>query len=223
MTLAVARSAALGSPNILNLGAATLTDSTLGAGGISLTLSTAEFAARVAGALVSRGEYAALTHSRYAGIELTTGPTTAQLETAFDGGVVTFSRDSHPTAPVHVKTGLSTWTNSNALADPSRPYLIYRQPKYVKTIHGIESDLTQWAEMFVIGQRPINDATRDAVVGEVQARLKEREDLGAIQAGWSVGIDQNPPPTDEDEFIALVINVSFARSLEQVYFTVTVG
>ena len=224
-TLATAetRSAALGSPNILNVGVGTITDLSLGSGQTSQTLGTAEFAARIAGALAARGEYQSLTHARFTGIELTVGPTLSESEEAFDAGVVTLSRDSHATAPVHIKTGLNTWTQADADSDPTRPYLIYRQPKYVRTIHGIESDLTQWAEENIIGTRVINDQTRDAVVAEVKRRLSDRESLGAIQSGWTVGIDQNPPPTEDDEFIALTISASFARALEQVYFTVSVG
>lgn len=223
LTTASSRSAALASPNILNVGVGTITDSTLGTGQTSQALGTSEFSARVAGALAARGEYQSLTHARFSGIELTVGATLSELESAFDDGIVALARDSHATAPVHIKTGLTTWTQSDADSDPTKPYLIYRQPKYVRTIHGIESDLTKWAEENIIGTRVINANTRDAVVGEVKARLAERETLGAIQAGWTVGIDQNPPPSDDDEFVAVVISASFARALEQVYFTVSVG
>ena len=220
---AATRSAALASPNLLNVGIGTITDSSLGAGQTELALSTSEFAARVAGALANRGEFQSLTHARFVGIELTIGATLTELESAFDSGVIALARDSHATAPVHIKTGLTTWTQSDADSDPTRPYLIYRQPKYVRTIHGIESDLTQWAEENIIGTQVINDNTRETVVGEVKSVLLDRQKAGAVQPGWTVGIDQNPPPSDDDEFIALVISVSFARALEQVYFTVSVS
>lgn len=223
LATATTRSEALASPNCLNVGIGTVTDSTLGTGGTSQALSTSEFAARVAGALAARGEYQSLTHARFVGIELTVGATLSELESAFDAGIIALARDSHATAPVHVKTGLTTWTQADADADPTKPYLIYRQPKYVRTIHGVESDLTRFAEENIIGVRVINDATRNAVVAEVKRRLAEREALGAVQSGWTVGIDQNPPPSDDDEFIALTISASFARALEQVYFTVSVG
>jgi hypothetical protein len=223
LATASTRSAALANPNIVNVGIGTLTDSTLGSGQTELAISTSEFAARVAGALASRGESQSLTHARFAGVEITVGPTLSELESAFDAGVLALSRDSHATAPVHVKTGLTTWTQTNATADPSKPYLIFRQPKYVRTIHGIETDLTRWAEEGIIGTQIINEQTREAVIGEVKTLLTERQSRGAIQAGWTVGIDQNPPPSDEDEFIALAISLSFARALEQVYFTVSVG
>jgi hypothetical protein len=220
---AATRSGGLASPNILNVGIGTITDSTLGSGQTELTLGTAQFCARVAGALAARGESQSLTHARFAGIELTVGATLSDLETAFDSGVIALARDSHSTAPVHIKTGLTTWTQTDADSTPSLPYLIYRQPKYVRTIHGIESDLTQWAEENIIGTQVINENTRETVVGHVKKVLLEREQTGSIQGGWTVGIDQNPPPSDDDEFIALVLAVSFARSLEQVYFTVSVS
>jgi len=223
LTDARLRSSALGSPNILNVGIGSVTDGTLGVDQTELTLSTSEFAARVAGALAARGEFQSLTHARFSGVELTSGATLSELEAAFDAGIVALGRDSHPVAPVHVKTGLTTWTRSDAAADPTKPYLIYRQPKFVRTIHGIETDLTRWAEENIIGRRVINEQTREAVVAEVKGQLLTRETSGVIQQGWTVGIDQNPPPTDDDEFIALTISASFARALEQVYFTVSVG
>jgi len=223
LATATTRSAACASPNVLNVGIGTVTDSSLGTGGTELSLATSEFSARVAGALAARGEYRSLTHARFTGIELTVGATLAELEDAFDAGIVALARDSHATAPVHVKTGLTTWTSTDAASDTARPYLVYRQPKYVRTIHGIESDLTSWAEETIVGQRVVNDQTREAVVAEAKRQLAQREQLGAIQPGWQVGIDQNPPPSDDDEFIALTISATFARALEQVYFTVSVG
>jgi hypothetical protein len=217
------RSGDLPSPNIVNVGGITVTDPTLATGGTEYTFGGSELVARVAGILAARGEFQSLTHARFAGLELTSGATLGDLEIAFDEGVVTLARDSHASAPVHIKTGLTTWTQTDADADATRPYLIYRQPKYVRTIHGIEADLTQWAEENIIGLRPINDKTREAIVGQVKRSLSDREALGAIQSGWSVQIDQDPPPSDDDEFIALAISVQFARSLEQVYFTVSVG
>jgi len=223
VSTAATRSGTLASPNIINVGVGTIRDLDLGADRTELDIGTAQLAPRIAGILAARGEHQSLTHARLAGVEIVVGATVSDLETAFDEGVVVLARDSHATAPVHVKTGLTTWTSSDADADASKPYLIYRQPKYVATMHGIGADLTRWAEENIIGQRPINEATRTALIAEVKSRLTEREASGSIQSGWSVSIDQDPPPTPEDEFIALAITVSFARSLEQVYFTVSVG
>lgn len=222
VSTAVDRSVDCANENILNVGVGTLTDATLGTGGTSQTLGTAEFAARVAGALVARGELRSLTYARFAGVELTAGATLSELETCFDGGVIAFARDSHIDAPVHIKAGLTTWTQDNADGEPTKPYLIYRQPKYVRTMHGIETDLTEWAEDGVLGGS-ITESTKDAVVGAAKQNLAVRTAAGAIQEGWTVGIDQDPMPTSDDEFIALKINVSFARALEQIYFTVSVG
>ena len=89
-------------------------------------------------------------------------------------------------------------------------------------MHGIETDLTEWAEDGVLGGT-ITQSTKDAVVGAAKQNLAVRTAAGAIQEGWTVVIDQDPMPTSDDEFIALMINVSFARALEQIYFTVSVG
>ena len=220
-TTAVTRSDTLASPNVVNVGIGTVRDLDLGSGRSSYDMGGGEFAPRIAGILAARGEYASISSARLKGIELVTAPTKQDLEDAFDGGVVALTRDSSTQAPVKILSGLTTWTSGAATAD--KPYTIYRQPKFVATMHNLAEELTSWAEENIIGYRPINDATRTAIIGEVKTRLLERERLGAIQPGWTVHIDNDPPPTPEDEFIALVIGVKFARPLEQVYFTVAVS
>lgn len=223
LATAVTRSEALADPNVLNVGRGTVTDDSLGAGGTAIDLSTSELTARVAGIKAARAEYQSLTHARLRGVTIKVGATVAEQNSAFDEGVIVFASDSHSTAPVHLKTGLSTWTAAEAAQDTSKPYLIYRQPKYVQTMHGIEGELTQYAEEEIVGLRPINDQTREALLGRVKGILTTREKLGVIQPGWTAGIDQDPPPTDEDEFIAVAISLKFGRALEQVYFTVSVA
>lgn len=221
LALAQARSVAGASGDILNVGVGYVSNPVLGSGGTEYNLTLGEFAARVAGALAARGESRSLTYARFADTELVVGPTLSEQSECFDGGIVSLARDSHPTAPVHIRTGLTSFRSSDATAD--KPYLIYRQPKYVRTMHALETELTQWAEENIIGQRGVDQDTRDAIIGEVKNRLVQKEADGAIQEGWTVAIDNDPPPSDDDEFIGLLIGISFERSLEQVYFTVSVG
>lgn len=223
LTLAKARSVAAASGDILNLGIGYVTNPGLGTGQTAYTLTLGEFAARVAGALAARGESRSMTYARFADCEMPVGPTLTEQSSAFDGGVVSLARDSHPVAPIHIATGLTTWTSANATADTSKPYYIFRQPKYVRTMHALQTELTEWAELNIVGQATVDQATRDALVAEAKVRLLGKQEKNAIQEGWTVGIDSDPPPSDDDEFIALAIGINFERALEQVYFSVSVG
>lgn len=220
---AIDRAGSLADPNILTVGVGTVTDETLGPDGTEIDLSTSQLAPRVAGILATRGEHQSLSGARIAGVRIKSGPTLAEQVTLFDEGVISLARDSFAAAPVHIATGNTTWTQADANADPSRPYREYRNPKYVATMGGIEMDLSRYADSINVRGKAISPAVRDAVAAKAKEILLDRQSQGVIQPGWTVGIDQNPPPTDEDEFIALQIGVKFAPSLEQLFFTVSIG
>lgn len=217
------RSNAQSDPEIISIGVGTYRDASLGAGGISIELSTSQLAPRIAGILAAKGEYAALTYARLAGLSIITGPTDSEIASAYDNGTLVLARDDNSEAPTHIKVGHSTWAEVDAETEPLKPYKIYREPKYVRTMHGVQTDLGTYFRTEILGRRPVNDDTRDAVVSEAKRLLDERQKLGVIQPGWKVGIDQDPPPSDDDEFIALVLELKFGRALKQVYVTLTVG
>lgn len=219
---AATRSGTLASPLFLNVGVGHVTDTSNGPGGTEIDLSPSQLAPRIAGVLAARGEYLSITGARLQGVDLPVGATPDQQVSAFDDGVVVLARDS-ALVPTHIAVGLTTWRASDAASDPSRPYLTYRQPKYVRTMQGLALDLTAYARDEVLGLRPITKATRDAVVAETKRLLDQREQSGVLESGWTVGIDQDPPPTDEDEFIALAISLKFGRALEQIYFSISVA
>ena len=201
-------------PNTVRLGVGTYTDDRFG------DLSTAQLAPRIAGILAWRGEALGLTYARLAGLSIKVGPTDANIEAARDNGVITVARDSYPAAPVRLETAVTTYlTNS----DTAVPKAIFGDPKFVRTMHGIETELTEFAESRVIGLLPVNDGTRDYVRGQMQARLQARENAGVIQPGWTVTIATEPAPSDNDTFIALDYGVQFARDLRQILNTVVVG
>lgn len=222
LATAQTRSSDNANPNVLNVGAFTLTDSLNGPDGDPIDLSSAQVAPRFAGIVAGRGEYASLVGARLPGTVIKTGLTYAETSDAYDSGVITVARDSNAASPVYVRVGLTTWTQDDADSDPSKPYRTYRQPKYVRTMHGIETDLTADAEAR-IGLGSVDENARTSAVGAAKAMLAAREAQSVIQPGWTVGIDQNPPPTDEDEFIALSLSASFGRSLDQVFWTATVS
>jgi hypothetical protein len=118
-----------------------------------------------------------------------------------------------------VEKSLTSYTTTT---DSAVPYLIYRNPKFLLTMMSIETELTEWCRDHVIGLLPVNDKTRDAVAGELKARL-ERRVPAVIQPNPTVGVDENPPPSDSDEFVALVYGIAFGRSIEQVFNTVRIG
>lgn len=215
---AIARSATLNDEDIINMGVGSVEDSGLpDASGNPAVLSTSQLAPRLAGVVAQRGEAKSLTFARLAGLTLRVGPTEADILSAFDGGVVVLGRDSHPTAPVRIEKGLTTYTTQN---DPAKPYTVFRQPKYVRTMQGLEIELEQWSVENAIGELPVNDKSRDAVVAFVRSRLRAREDAKILQPGWSVGVDPDPPPSDDDEFIAVQAVLRFGRPAEQVFFTI---
>lgn len=213
ITTAVTRSATMNHPDFVNIGKGGVEDDTLG------TLSTSQLAPRIAGILCALGEERSLTFARLQGVTPRNFATEANILTGFDGGVVVLARDTHPDAPVRVEKGLSTYVGG----DSNRPYSIYRNPKYVRTMHGIETEITEWAERNVIGQLQVSDTTTQYVVGHAKSVIKGREDRGVLQPGSTIGVDSDPPPQDTDEFIALAYGVRFGRSVEQVFNTVTVG
>lgn len=207
------RSDSLNDPNFINLGVGSVTDDTLGA------LSTSQLAARAAGIYANRADLKSMTFARLGGVTLVNGPTESQVVTAFDHGTMVLSRDN-ATPPVRIERGLTTYTTTS---DTNRPVTIYRSPKYVRTMHSIEMEFTEWAEQNIIGQVAVNDTTRTQVIGELQARLRAREDAGILQPGSIAVIDPDPPVTDQDEFIAIRYGIKFGRSVEQLWNTVVIG
>lgn len=222
-TTANSRSETESDPEIVNIGIGSYKSSNLGTGGGVIELSTSQLAPRIAGILAAKGEYASLTYARLADLSIVTGPTDAEIALAYDAGTLVLARDDDADAPMHIKVGHSTWGESDGAAEPLKPYKIYREPKYVRTMHGIQTDLSKYFRTEILGRRPVNDDTRDAVVSEAKSLLAERQALGVIQPGWKVGIAQNPPPSDDDEFIELAMELKFGRALKQVYVTLTVG
>lgn len=212
---AITRSGTINDPGIVNLGIGHVTDPILGA------LSTAQLAPRVAGILSARGETASLTFARFGGgLVLSIGATDSEILRCFDAGVTVLARDSNAQAPVRIEKGLTTYTTTTNV---DKPYLIFRDPKFIATMDGMQMEFTEYAEAEIIGKMQITAATRSFVRAAIAQRMQAREDAGIIQPGWTVEIDNNPPPTPTDDFLAYAIGLRFGRSTEQIYFTTSVG
>ena len=212
---AVTRAVAAASENIVTLGVGSVLDTQL-----NLSLSTAELAPRVAGILAAKGEAQSMTFARLAGVTATVVASEAEILTAFDAGVMVLSQDSNADAPVRIEKALTTFVST---ALPQKPYRIFRDPKFVRTMQGFQMELADYTDANIIGRSVVNDKTRDFLVGEARQRAQKRVDLGVIQPGFTVKIDPDPAPTDNDDFIALVIGMAFGRSVEQVFWTIRVA
>lgn len=213
-TTAAARALALNDPNFMTLGIGTYTDAVFG------TLTTSQLAPRVAGIYAGRGENQSLSFARLAGLTILSGASDSDLQAALTSGFIAIARDSNVTAPVRLDKAVTSFTTTT---DVSRPQAIYSVPKFMKTMHGIEIEVTTFSEANVIGLLGVSDSTRDYIVGQMKATFKQRELNQIIQAGWTIGVDQNPPPAPTDDFISIVYTLVFTRGLEQVLNTVTVG
>jgi hypothetical protein len=223
MSDAIARSEAFNDGNFVNLGMSSFQQLDLpDVNGAATVSPSCEFAARFAGVLAGRGEAMSATFARFPNVNLVAGtaPSETDILSALEGGVVAFSRDSDPDAPVHVESSLTTYTSTLA---PDFPLEIYKNPKFMRIMQGIEQEFTDWATSTIIGKLPVNQKTRDEAIAEVSQRLSARESVGIVQPGFTVAVDEMPPPSDDDEFIALTIGMRFGRSVEQIYFTCTVG
>lgn len=214
MATAITRSATFADPNFVNVGGGSYSDADFG------VLSTAQLTARIAGIIAQRGVTAEITFARLAGLSISSGMTDADLTSALGGGVVAIGRDSHPTSPLRLELGVTTFIDTTQTAFP---VAVYGQLKFVRVMHDIETELTEWAEQNVIGKMQVNDATRDFVRGQAQSRMAVRERAGVILPGWSVSTDTNPPPTPTDTFVALLYQVTLGRGLQQILNTVVVG
>ena len=220
ITAAQTRAAAINTsgandPNFITLGVGIYLDSELG------VLNTAQLAPRVAGILAERGEYNSLTFARLNGLSIKSGaPTEAQILTAIASGIVVIARDSNQVSPLRLEKAITTYT---VTTDLNRPYSIYSVPKFLRIMHAVEMEITEWAEGNVIGRFPVTDATRNFVLAEMTKRLSARQASGVIQGGWTVSADASPAPTATDEFVALSYSLTFQRSLEQILNTIVVG
>jgi len=211
---ASARAAALNDPNFITIGVGSYQDAVLGA------LSTSQLAPRLAGILAARTEAQGISFARLAGLSITAGAAASDILTGIANGFMTISQDSNPLAPVRFEKGLTTYTTTTNAAEP---YAVFSNPKFVRSMQSIETEITEWAESNVIGLLPVNAQTIQYLLGNAQKRFKTREANQIVLPGWAITQQQNPPPTPTDDFISLVYAVQFTRDVEQVFNTVTVS
>jgi hypothetical protein len=210
---AASRSVIFSDPNVVNIGVGTYTDAVLG------TLDTAQLAPRLAGIIAARGDKQGLTYSRLAGLTAITGAQNTDILAGISSGFMTIGRDSNALSPLRIEKGVTTFITTT---NPSMPFWCYSNPKFVLTMQQIENDLKQWANDNVIGQLPVDQNSVDFVIGYLKNYLKGLESNQVIQLGSTVIRNPSPPPTPQDNFIAVLYGVTFMRDMEQILNTVTV-
>lgn len=231
---AITRAQNMNDPGMITLGIGGVVDSGLvGTPNAPIALSTAQLAPRVAGIQAARGSAKPLTFARLAGcaftVRSTTGavvsasaPNETEIILAIENGVIPISRDSNLNSPLRLEKGVTTWQSSNT--DKDRPYEIYKNPKFLKVMGDFEMNLTAFVEQEVITPGlPITQATREFVIGKAEEMLDRMVKAGLIQASPNIEFDPSITPTPQDNFLAIVYEWVFTRSVEQVRNTVVVS
>jgi hypothetical protein len=221
LSTANARSQAINDFNIINLGQGTLhyTDE-------DRDLSTAEFVARYAGARAWRGENRDDIYVRFADVDVIAGPSLTEQAAALLGGTVVFSRDT-AIVPCFIREAVTTYTDDTASTldsdgNKTHPVALYKRIKDVAIQHAIELELGEWARSGdILGDMPVDDKTRQLVLGKVRTSYQSRELARVVQPGWSVALDG--PVSDDDDFVALRHGFHPTRSLRQMFNVARIG
>lgn len=214
------RATALANYNFCTIGVGSVKDSALvDADGNPKVFSTSQFAPRLAGALAYRGEAMSMTFARFADVDLLNGATTQNVADAYDAGVMVLEKDSAEN-PVRVSKARTAYTSTS---DPTHPVSIFGEPKFVRTMQNFEMEVTQRGEENYIGQMPVDDITRNALLADAKQSLRVRETARVVRPGWSVVISSDPPPQPTDDFVKLDYAIEFGRSLEKVFNSITVA
>lgn len=222
LSTAITRTAGINDYNIINLGEGTLhlTDD-------DRDCSTAEFTSRYAGARAWRGEARGDIFVRFGDVDLTTGASLADQQTALNGGVVVFSRDTYAAAPVFIREARNTYVDDSqspvdTQGNKTHPVALYRVIKNIAIQQGIEEEVRDWATTGdVLGSLPVDDKTRALVLGRVQTAYSVREAAEVVQPGWTV--TDAAGASDDDDFVAYVHGFHPTRSLRQILNVARIG
>lgn len=222
LSTANSRSQAINHWDIINLGRGTLRVVSE-----DREVSTAELVARYAGARAWRGEARDDIYVRFADLEIVDGPSLTEQVQALDGGTAVFVRDTHQDAPVFVKEAVTTYTNDSQSpvdreGNKTKPVSLYRRVKNIAIQHAIELEVREWATSGeILGDQPVDEATREIVLGRFRIAYETRQTARIVQPGWTVRLDGEPD--DDDDFVACAHGFHPTRSLRQIFNVARIG
>lgn len=226
---ASARAQAINGPNVLVLGMGLLHDDLL-----DLDLTSAQLAARYLGARLARGEAADDFYVRFADLSVAQTGVLATLDeqvSAINTGLIVFSVDSDPTAPIFIREAVTSYSDDSAsprLPDgtPQQPVKLWKRVKNIATQQAVEREAMEWATApggpFEAGLA-VDDKGRGLVIGYFKTLYQKRVDGRIIQAGFSVALATDVPQTDDDDFMVIDHGFHPIRSVRQIFNRVRMG
>jgi hypothetical protein len=220
---ASARTQAINHWDVINLGRGTLHVVSE-----NRDISTAELVARYAGARAWRGEVRDDIYLRFADLEMLDAPSAANQEAALDAGVAILSRDTHAEAPVFIREAVTAYVDDSQSpvdkeGNKTKPVSLYRRIKDVAIQHAIENEVGEWARSGdVLGDMPVDDKTRELVLGRYRIAYTARQDARVLQAGWTVALS-DAPVSDDDDFVEAIHGFHPTNSLRQLLNVARIG
>lgn len=210
-TLATAktRSTSVNNENVVNIGYTDLYDVD------GNTVSTAEFAPRLAGVIADAGVTRSITQQRLSGVTLKVVPTASDIASAYDAGLVLLVSDS---VSPRIHQDMTTYTANTLL----KPRAEFGKIKAVRTHHQIESDLMMAANNGWLGGDNANIPTvQTVIIAGVEGYLRDLEAAGAVNFGWTVGL--NTAVNNTGNSLSLVYAISTVKSIERIFNTIVLS
>lgn len=214
ITTATARSTAANNENVVNVGYTDLQDAD------GNTISTAQFAPRLAGIIADAGVTRSITQQRISDVTLKVVPTAEDIEKAYVAGLVMLVSDSVSPRIHQDMTTYASPTFVNGVT--TKPRAEFGKIKAIRTHQQIENDLTLAANNGWLGGGNANiPVIQTVILSGVSGYLRQLEDNGVVNTGWSVGLD--PEQSNTGNALHLVYGVSTVKSIEQIFNTIVLS
>lgn len=209
LSAAVTRSTSAANENVVNLGYTDLLDAD------GNTISTAAFVPRLAGVIADAGVTRSITQQRVTDVTLKVVPTNDDIATAYAAGVVMLVSDS---VSPRIHQDMTTYVDNT----PTKPRSEFGKIKSVRTHHQIESDLTFAANNGWLGGDNVNvPVVQTVILSGISNYLRNLEEAGVIQAGWTVVLD--PEEDSTGDALYLKYGISTVKSIERIFNTIVLA